>query len=305
MHPSNAVPVLRTDVLDRANARDLQRRHRAGEVVRVRHGVYVEAAAWAALDDRARHLVRMRAVLPLVRSGSMWALDSAGAVLGVPRIDPWPAQAHVFAPDLDADRRRVGLTMHAEHPVRSGVEFHGVGVTELAQTVVGLARRGSLCTAVVSLDHALRSGVPEEELRARAADAGPWGAARVEQALRRCDARHESVGESWFAARAGQLGLRGLVPQHVFVARDGTIDRVDFWLPHEGVIVEFDGRQKYDDPDMLQGRTVSDVVWAEKIREDRLRARPEVRTVVRPRWWHLLDPERLRALFRMHGVRCR
>ncbi|MCL9665216.1 hypothetical protein L2091_08250 [Curtobacterium albidum] len=113
------------------------------------------------------------------------------------------------------------------------------------------------------------------------------------------------MGESWFAAHAGQLGLRDLVPQHVFVAPDGTIDRVDFWLPREGVVVEFDGRQKYDDPDMLQGRSASDVVWAEKIREDRLRARPEVRTVVRPRWWHLLDPERLRALFRTHGVRCR
>lgn len=305
MHPSNAVTVLRTDPLDRASARDLQRRHRAGALVRVRHGVYVEAQEWDALDDRARHLVRMRAVLPLVRTGSMWALDSAAAVLGVPRIDPWPAQVHVFAPDLEADRRRVGLTMHAERPLASGLGFHGVGVTELAQTVVGLARRGSLCSAVVSLDHALRSGVQEDVLRARAADAGPWGATRVEQALRLCDVRHESVGESWFAAHAGQLGLRDLVPQHVFVAPDGTIDRVDFWLPREGVVVEFDGRQKYDDPDMLQGRSASDVVWAEKIREDRLRARPEVRTVVRPRWWHLLDPERLRALFRTHGVRCR
>ncbi|WP_058749879.1 hypothetical protein [Curtobacterium oceanosedimentum] len=305
MHPSNAITVLRTATLDRSSARDLQRRHRTGELVRVRHGVYVETAAWDVLDGRARHLVRMRAVLPLVRTGSMWALDSAGAVLGVPRIDPWPTQVRVFAPDLDSDRSRVGLTMHAERPRASGLAFHGVEVTELAQTVVGLARRGSLGAAVVALDHALRSGVPEDDLRARSADAGPWGAARVDQALRLADARHESVGESWFAARAGELGLRGLVPQHVFVAPDGTVDRVDFWLPGAGVIVEFDGRQKYDDPEMLQGRTASDVVWAEKIREDRLRVRPEVRTVVRPRWWHLVDAERLRALFRAHGVRCR
>ncbi|MDY1004863.1 hypothetical protein [Curtobacterium sp. CFBP9011] len=84
---------------------------------------------------------------------------------------------------------------------------------------------------------------------------------------------------------------------------DGTIRRVDFWISSLGVVLEFDGQQKYVDPTMLAGRDAAQVLWQEKIREDQLRALPEVRTVIRVTWWHLAEPERLRALLRQHGVR--
>lgn len=53
---------------------------------------------------------------------------------------------------------------------------------------------------------------------------------------------------------------------------------------------------------MLGERSPAEAVWQEKVREDRLRSFPDVRTVVRPTWWHLIDPDRLGALFRQHRV---
>lgn len=304
MHPANAVEIFRTDPVDRAAARDLQRRARTGELVRLRHGVYAGADAWAALDGVSRHLVRMRAATPLLRRGSVWALDSAAAVLGVPRLGAWPDRVHAVVPGLEHDLQRVGLTLHTGRPKESDGRFHGVPFTDLAQTVVDLARRRSFSEAVVVLDHAVRRGVGIEELAALAAGAGPWGHARVAQALECCDSRHESVGESFFAARAAELRCPEMESQHEFRSADGIVDRVDFWLPREGIVVEFDGRQKYEDPVMLGGRTGAGVLWAEKLREDRIRARPEVNGFVRVHWGHLVAPELLRAHLRGSGVPC-
>lgn len=305
MHPANAIEIFRTNDLDRAGARHLQRRQRTDELVRVRHGVYVERAPWEGLDGRGRHLVRMRAVIPLLRSGMVFALDSAAAVFGVPRLDPWPERVHAVDAGIAHDRHRVGLTVHAGAPEPSGKLFHGVPFTALAQTTVENARRGTLADAVVGLDHALRSGVDRGELQRLRAAAGPWGSARLEQALVICDERHESVGESFLAARAAELHCPDWEPQHEFRAPDGRVDRVDFWLPRQGIVVEFDGRQKYEDPGMLGGRTGAEAVWAEKQREDRVRGRSEVNGFVRVYWEHVVAPERLRSLFRQHGVPCR
>lgn len=305
MHPANAIDLFRTNTLDRAAARHLQRRQRSGELVRVRHGVYVERRAWEALDQRSRHLVRMRAAIPLLRPHAVWALDSAAAVLGIPRIDPWPERVHAIVPGLSSDLHRAGMTLHTGRPVPGEGSFHGVGFTGVQQTAIELARRGSLSAAVVVLDHAVRAGVERSTLQHAAAEVGPWGAVRLEHALEIVDPRHESVGESYFAARAAELGCPDMEPQHEFVAADGTVDRVDFWLPREGIVVEFDGRQKYEDPAMLRGRSGADAVWIEKLREDRVRGRPEVNGFVRVRWAHLVAPERLRAHLREHRVPCR
>lgn len=305
MHPAKTIDLLRTNSIDRAASRQLQRRQRDGSLVRVRHGVYVDRSGWEALDGRGRHLVRMRAVLPLLRPSAVWALDSAAAILGVPRLEPWPARVHAVVPGLRHDLQRVDLTLHAGQPRVSGRSFHGVGYTDLAQTVVELARRGSFAAAVVVLDHALRHGESMETLAWLSLAAGPWGSTRVEHALAVCDARHESVGESFFAARAAELGCPEMIPQHEFRAPDGTVDRVDFWLPQQGIVIEFDGRQKYEDPSMLGGRSGADVVWSEKVREDRVRGRHEVTGFVRVHWGHLTGPELLRAHLRAHGVPCR
>src|SRR5674476_401682 len=47
--------------------------------------------------------------------------------------------------------------------------------------------------------------------------------------------------------------------------------RVDFWWPGARVVGEFDGRVKYGRANP-SGRPPEDVLWDEKLREDRLRA---------------------------------
>ncbi len=247
----------------------------------------------------------MRASVPLLRPDAAFALDSAAAIHGIPRLTPWPERVHVIVPSLAHTAQRVGLTLHAGTTRLDGRDFHGVPFTSLALTAVELGRRGSLSAAVVALDHALRTGVPPEDLRALAESVGPWGGVRVERALDIADVRHESVGESYFAARAAELGCPDMQPQREFRAPDGIVDRVDFWLPEQGIVIEFDGRAKYEDPSMLRGRTPAEAVWDEKRREDRVRSRDGVNGFVRVYWEHLVSQDRLREHLRQHHVPCR
>lgn len=77
---------------------------------------------------------------------------------------------------------------------------------------------------------------------------------------------------------------------------------VDFWLPDQGIAIEFDGEVKYRDPQLRGGRSAEDVVIAEKYREDRLRAFDEVRGVIRYGWKDVWDEAAFRAKLRRAGV---
>ena len=76
-------------------------------------------------------------------------------------------------------------------------------------------------------------------------------------------------------------------------APDGTfLGRVDLGYPELGVLIEFDGKVKYQQP-FRPGQTPAEVVIAEKLREDRLRALGYV--VVRFVWSDLADPAGMAA----------
>ena len=84
-------------------------------------------------------------------------------------------------------------------------------------------------------------------------------------------------------------------------------DRVDFrWKRRFHVrriplLGEFDGEVKYTRAEFMDGRTIEEVVWAEKRREDRLRA--PGRSMARWLWADALRPERLRAVLLTAGLR--
>lgn len=59
--------------------------------------------------------------------------------------------------------------------------------------------------------------------------------------------------------------------QQPFADSAGFIGRTDFWWPGTRVAGEFDGRIKYGRTNP-SGRPPEDVLWDEKLREDRLRA---------------------------------
>jgi hypothetical protein len=114
------------------------------------------------------------------------------------------------------------------------------------------------------------------------------GAAGVRAVLDWCDPRHESPGETLLShvlrAAGHQVEPQFVVPGTERWTRAGRGYRVDLRLTGTRVLVEFDGRVKYEDRQAL---------WEEKLREDRIRSQGWV--VVRVTKADLRDPAALRA----------
>lgn len=85
------------------------------------------------------------------------------------------------------------------------------------------------------------------------------------------------------------LGIRDLEPQVVIRDGDGRfVARVDFLLGRSPVVIEFDGKIKYD------GVNGKQALVDEKAREDRLRALGY--EIVRLTWADLARPARVKAM---------
>ncbi|PYY50159.1 hypothetical protein [Curtobacterium sp. MCBD17_023] len=305
MHVTNdRPPLLRAAAGDPAATRALQRGHRAGRLVRLRPGVFLDRSVWESLDPAARHLALARAVAPALPLTTAFSHQTAALVHGWPLIAPPPERVHVIDDHAMTTAHRSGIVRHAGPlPGLTPHSFDGVRVADVLATAVAIVRCTTPSVAAVALDHAVRSAtLTLPELLGALPRPPEHGSRRARTVGAALDPRHESVGESFTAVRLVELGDVDVEPQHEFRHPDGGMSRVDFWLPRLGVVIEFDGRQKYRDPSMTGGADPADVLWREKLREDRIRALPEVRAVVRVTWWHLVDPDRLRALFRSHGI---
>lgn len=304
-HALNA-PILRTDTPDRAHARAVQRSHRAGRLIRLGHGSYIDRQVWDDMLEADRHLLRARVLAPSLRRTAVFSHMTAALALGWPLDGRAPDRVHVIDTATTGVEHRAGLVRHGLTglPNRAGhVSFAGVPVTDALPTAVALATTTEPLVAAVAIDHAVRLGhVGVGDLTAALPPSPARGSIRGRLIAAALDPLHESPGESKTAMALIQIGCPLAVPQHPFRHADGTTHRVDFWVPSIGVVIEFDGRQKYRDPRMLGGQDPSEVVWREKLREDRIRAHPEVRAVIRVTWWHLADLDRLCALFRQHGI---
>ena len=60
--------------------------------------------------------------------------------------------------------------------------------------------------------------------------------------------------------------------QFPVVDRNGTLWHADFGWPRFRLLGEFDGHVKYTRAEFTQGKSIADVVWDEKRREDLMRA---------------------------------
>ena len=118
-----------------------------------------------------------------------------------------------------------------------------------------------------------------------------------EDALRFASHLAESPGESKSRCVIRELGFPDPVLQQRFDDAEGLIGFVDFWWPAQGLVGESDGRGKYTSSSRA---TADDVVYAEKLREDRLRALGL--GVVRWNWPMLEAPERLAARLERAGL---
>ena len=272
-----------------------------GDWHQVRNGVWVTAREWLRLTPEHRHAALVHAsALCLGRDQPVFALTSAAAVWGLPRVEPWPDAVRVLVGTVGRGRGSSLVRPHVGRP-EAGVLVGGIRVTPVARTVVDLARTGSLLTAVAAADHALRHGLcTAEELR-REVDAVPRrvrGRKRARLVGALADPLSMSAGESLSRVQMFLLNLPRPELQKEVHDADGLVGVVDFgW---RGVVGEFDGRVKYRVPEGATPEAASDVLWREKQREDRLRS--QVR-VARWTWAVALDARRLEAVLAPHGIR--
>jgi hypothetical protein len=140
----------------------------------------------------------------------------------------------------------------------------GVATTDLARTVVDLARTWPHSDAVVAADSALRIHGGERLRQMRAVSAAcqhwPGGGRRVQDVLAATDARSESALET-----LGRLAMHrdGLPPprSQCWVGEFGPEVRTDYGWEAHNTVGEADGRIKYVD---------SDALWKQARREERL-----------------------------------
>lgn len=239
--------------------------------IRLRKGVYIEAARWAAADERERHLALAAAVLECLSAGPVLSHASAARLHRF--LVPDAAGPDVRVTAVDQWRTGRGYRVaRAALPAEDVVPWLGdFAATSPARTLIDCSREWDLTAAVVTLDAALHDGrVTRSQLLAAVRSARHrTGASAAARAVGLSDGRAESPLETEGRLSMVASGLP-LPELQVEIWDDrGFVGRVDGWYEEAAVAIEFDGRIKYSDP--WSGRSPSDVLWEEKRREDRMR----------------------------------
>jgi hypothetical protein len=229
---------------------------RDGLLVPQRRGVYSLRRRAATLDgDIARvHALSLAAALARTNADCVGSHYTAATIHGLKLLNDAPSnQVTITHPREGSGSRtgRRGIRIHvADVPAQQRVVRYGVPVTNVARTIIDMARTGSFIEAVVVADAGLHAGkVTKAELERTLVACARWpGLRRAREAVAFCDERSESVLES--AARV-IMHEHGLPPPQLQVwIQDGygaRIGRVDFFWPQYRTIGEADGKMKYED----------------------------------------------------------
>ncbi len=303
-------PILRRELLAAGLADDvIVAQLRRGRWRRIRRGAYVDARAWARLDDDDRHVVAAAAVQRSLQHPAVLSHVSAAAVLRLPLPDVDLATVHVTRPRRGQSRREAGVAHHVAFlPDDQVVRRRGLELTRPDRTVLDVARALGLEIGVVVADAALRLNLATKDGLAELAVAtADWpGSRRANDVVAVADGRSESPGESRLRVLCVVQGLPTPTPQ-VEIRSDGrVVARVDGLLEDDWTILEFDGRVKYGrerDGQGWDGPVGPDALWAEKLREDELRGLGY--EVVRVTWRDLYQPAKTASRIRQAMARGR
>ena len=281
---------------------EVRRLLRIGDLSRVRRGAYVVGR----LPEEPLRRHRL-AITGAVRALADEAVVSHVSAAVVHRLPLWKVpleRVHVTRARASGGRRGRIVHVHvAPLHVDEIAMVDGVVVTSMARTVVDIARTVPFEQAVVVVDAALARGIVDGPALAEALlrTTGWRGAPAARRAVAFADPGAESVGESRSRVAIMRAGLPRPVLQWEVPDRSGhLIGRTDFGWPDLGAVGEFDGEVKYGRL-LRPGQSPGDVVFTEKVREDRIRATE----LGMARWvWHELGPAfgpvaaRIRAQFR-------
>ncbi|GAA4159255.1 hypothetical protein GCM10022286_13340 [Gryllotalpicola daejeonensis] len=270
---------------------EFSRRVRSGDYERLRRGVAREAPVPLSSVDRfdrvaharLRYLDVVAAVGETRRGQVVFAGQAALAIWDLATIGSRPTSVEILEPPGSARRSKRGVIVHRmpfmdDEILPWGDHF----VTSPARTIADLARSGDFTATVVALDHALSRRATSEqrvskdevyELLDRYASTR--GLARARAAVEFADGRSGSGGESLSRVDIYQLGFE-LPELQVRHSHPGGYYDADFEWPATAqrppTIGEFDGLMKYLDARLRNGADAAQVVVAEKVREDFLRA---------------------------------
>ncbi|THG29701.1 hypothetical protein [Naasia lichenicola] len=249
-------------------------RRLGADLVRARRGVYLSHGAWQSATSDARYSARI-AASALTLSSPIYSHESALRLLGLPSLRPWPTEIHLISERRSGGRSQDDVRRHCLGlELAPVVEVGELTCTSPARTALDIALSRSFLEGVVVADAAFARDPgtrPEFVAIIGAMKAGTRGLAKAMRVLDFADERCESPGESISRVEIVRLGFQAPELQTEIRDRGSLIGRLDFHWPSVGVGGEFDGRTKYLDARMTQGRTASEIVVAGKDRENRLR----------------------------------
>jgi len=282
--------VLARDVAAHGESRwQLDRRVARGELVRVRRGAYVAHDVWQGLAPAARHRMLVHATRWAARDEPVFSHESAAAIHGIPFVGDWPSRAHVTAPIGTASSNAAVIRTRRSLDARAIVaDKSGMRTTDPITTALDLASSRSLLSGIVAISHVRQARTLSRAVLEAALDALGLqsGRRRAGIAIARSSDASESPLETLVLARCQDLGFESPVQQFPIVGSDGRTYRVDFAWDDGRIVAESDGQGKYRDPELLAGRSSEEVLWAEKRRENAIRAgcEPLVRLTWRDAW---------------------
>lgn len=253
---------------------ELLRLRRSGALSTVRGGAYLPPGDDRLVRPEDRHALLVDATLPRLAPGAVVSHVSAAVAYGLPVWNVPLVRVHATRDGRSGGRISGKLHLHvlplADDEI---VDRGGTLVTSAERTLVDIGRTQPFEQAVAITDGALRRTLctPEGLARALARAARRPGVARAHRVAAFADGRSDGVGESRSRCAMRLAGLPDPQLQwEVRSARGAFLGRVDFAWPELGVVGEFDGRVKYGKY-LKPGQSAGDAVFAEKVREDRIR----------------------------------
>jgi hypothetical protein len=226
----------------------------AGELVKIRYGVYAKASvvSEAGNDPRLRHAVQVAAVTTRIREG-VASHQSAALMHGLGLLTK-PADGIVTLTEPPGKRSgpygRASVIRHtAELPDQHVTRLFGMRVTAIARTVTDIARTSPFMEAVVVADSALHERhTSKTELRRVLGSCDRWpGIKHARDVVDFSSALAESVLESCARVFFRDHGLPPPTLQAAIIGRSGYfIARTDFCWAQYQTIAEADGLLKYN-----------------------------------------------------------
>lgn len=286
-----------------------ERPDREAGLAAIRRGYFRPEDAELTVEDE--HRLRVTTTAEARSPGLIFSHGSAATLWGAPLLKSDLVDVHAIQPGRPR-RTTAGVRVHPtvvpeEHLVETP---SGLLVTSREWTAIQVAASLELPNVLLPLDHLVRAialeagccqGAVVDALLAMI-PARLRGRARAGRNLTLVDIRSGSAGESLSRGQMVLIGVPMPDLQAHFPRPDGSGDDiVDFDWPEVGAFGEFDGKGKYFRNEFRGGRTPEEVLWDQKLREDRVRRqRPRA---ARWGWDVAMSRRRLAAVLAAAGVR--